>query len=225
MSESNDNLAYSRTLVALFKHVINKEIHREYWNTVINQKNRIIDYVGKIGLILILDETDGYCYLKQQTYGDGGDEIPRLIPRHALSYPVSLLLALLRKQLFEYDSATGDRRLIINARTICDHMRLFLRDSTNEAKIMNDITKCIERVEEMGFLRRLRGGDDDFEVQRVLCSFVDAEWLGNFNERLNAYKKYAESGENTNEKTGRNLDDADMIYDKSENEEPDSEYE
>ncbi|HML33222.1 MULTISPECIES: DUF4194 domain-containing protein [Sporomusa] len=186
-----DNLSFSRALVALFKNVVFKESDPEHWEVILAQKYKIEDYVSKIGLTLMVDEMDGYGYLKQRSYGEGEAEIPRLVPRHALSYPVSLLLVLLRKQLLEFDSTTGDRRLIVTRQQLAERMRLFLKDTTNEAKMVADIDKHIDRIENMGFLRRLRGSDDSFEVQRILRSFVNAEWLHNVNEQLDLYRVYA----------------------------------
>jgi len=191
----SDDLKLSRALVALFKNVVLKEADQEHWEVILTQKNKIEDYVNKIGLTLIIDEMDGYAYLKQRSYGEGEEEIPRLVPRHALSFPVSLLLVLLRKQLLEFDSSTGDQRLIVTRQQIAERMSLFLKDTTNEAKLIGNIDRHIERVEKMGFLRRLRGSEDSFEVQRILRSFVNAEWLNHFNERLEAYKRYAGGGE------------------------------
>ncbi|MCM0760460.1 DUF4194 domain-containing protein [Sporomusa sphaeroides DSM 2875] len=186
-----DNLSFSRALVALFKNVVFKESDPEHWEVILAQKYKIEDYVSKIGLTLMVDEMDGYGYLKQRSYGEGEAEIPRLVPRHALSYPVSLLFVLLRKQLLEFDSTTGDRRLIVTRQQLAERMRLFLKDTTNEAKMVADIDKHIDRIENMGFLRRLRGSDDSFEVQRILRSFVNAEWLHNVNEQLDLYRVYA----------------------------------
>jgi hypothetical protein len=45
----------------------------------------------------------------------------------------------------------------------------------------------------MGFLRRLRGADDKFEVRRILKAFVDAQWLADFDQRLAAYQAHASS--------------------------------
>ncbi|MDR3542029.1 MAG: DUF4194 domain-containing protein [Desulfosporosinus sp.] len=190
-----DDLALSRTVVALFKNVVFKETDQEHWEVIQTQKNKIEDYVGKIGLTLIVDELDGYGYLKQRSYGEGEEAIPRLVPRHGLSYPVSLLLVLLRKQLVEFDSTTGDQRLIITRQQIVERMSLFLKDTTNEAKLMADIDKHIDRVEKMGFLHRLRGNEERFEVQRILRNFVTGEWLSHFNERLEEYRRYANAGE------------------------------
>ncbi len=186
-----DDLAFSKALVALFKNVVFKDTDPEHWAVILGQKYKIEDYVKKIGLTLIVDEMDGYGYLKQRSYGEGEAEIPRLIPRHALSYPVSLLLALLRKQLLEFDSTTGDQRLIVTRMQIAERLQLFLKDTTNEAKMVVDIDKYIDRIEKMGFLRRLRGSEETFEVQRILRSFVNAEWLQHMNDRLDSYRVYA----------------------------------
>jgi len=192
-----DDLAISRALVALFKNVVFKEMDPEHWEVILAQKYKIEDYVKKIGLTLMVDEMDGYGYLKQRSYGEGEEEIPRLVPRHALSYPVSLLLVLLRKQLLEFDSTTGDQRLIVTRQQIAERLRLFLKDTTNEAKMVADIDKHIDRIEKMGFLRRLRGSEDSFEVQRILRNFVNAEWLQHMNDRIDMYRVYAggETGE------------------------------
>ncbi len=192
-----DDWAFSRALVALFKNVVFKETDPEHWEVILAQKYKLEDYVSKIGLTLMVDEIDGYGYLKQRSYGEGEEEIPRLVPRHALSYPVSLLLVLLRKQLLEFDSTTGDQRLIVTRQQVAERMRLFLKDTTNEAKMTANIDKHIDRIEKMGFLRRLRGSEDSFEVQRILRSFVNAEWLLHVKERLDMYRVYAggETGE------------------------------
>jgi hypothetical protein len=189
-----DELAFSRALVALFKDVVYKDAAPAHWQTVVEQKNRIEDYVNKIGLTLIVDDVDGYSFLKQRFYGDNSEDIPRLIPRHALSYPVSLLIVLLRKQLLEFDSTTGDARLVLSREQIIERMRLFLKETTNEAKLMDGIDKHIEKVREMGFIRRLRGSENAYEVQRVLRSFANAEWLNQFDELLASYYSHANNG-------------------------------
>ena len=57
------------------------------------------DYVAVLGLELVLDEAEGYAFLRARNRD--GDEtttkLPRLVARRPLSFPVSLLLALLRK--------------------------------------------------------------------------------------------------------------------------------
>jgi hypothetical protein len=42
----------------------------------------------------------------------------------------------------------------------------------------------------MGFLRRLRGTDNQYEVRRILKAFVDAQWLSELDQRLSAYREH-----------------------------------
>lgn len=44
------------------------------------------------------------------------------------------------------------------------------------------------RVEDMGFIRRMKGQDQLYEIRRVLKAFVDAQWLADFDARLEAYR-------------------------------------
>jgi hypothetical protein len=132
--------------------------------------------------------------LRQLPANEGEQALPRLIVRRQLGYPVSLLIALLRKKLAEFDAASGDARLILGRDDIAEMMRVFLPETVNQARLMDRIEQHINRVVEMGFLRHLAGRDDQFEVRRILKAFVDAQWLNAFEQRLAAYRQHA-SGE------------------------------
>jgi hypothetical protein len=183
------SLAFSRALVALMKNPVNKDQDPAVWDTILEQRFQIGDYMEKMGLELTVDEVDGYAYLKQRNDPEGENEIPRLIPRHPLSYPVSLLLVLLRKKLLELDASSGEGRLVLSKQEMIETVQMFMRESTDEAKIVNDIARHIDRIREMGFLRRLAGQEDVYEVQRILRGFINAEWMNDMNEKLEMYRK------------------------------------
>jgi hypothetical protein len=42
-------------------------------------------------------------------------------------------------------------------------------------------------VVELGFLKRLKNSEN-YEIKRVIKSFVDAQWMESFDERLEEYK-------------------------------------
>jgi hypothetical protein len=71
-------------------------------------------------------------------------------------------------------------------------LRVFLPDNSNEARLVDQIETHINKIVELGFLRRLKPGtanqDTTFEVQRILKAFVDAQWLAEFDTRLAAYQ-------------------------------------
>src|ERR1700731_3078316 len=181
----------SQVLVALMKGVMDRENDLARWQSLLDLQTRVRDHVAILGLELILDEAEGYAYLRQRPVQEGEEELPRLVPRRQLGYQVSLLLALLRKKLAEFDATSGESRLILSRDGIIEMMRLFLPDTTNKARLMDRVDAHINRLMEMGFLRRLRGTDHQYEVRRILKAFVDAQWLSDLDQRLSVYREYA----------------------------------
>jgi len=111
-----------------------------------------------------------------------------------------LLLALLRKKLAEFDAGGGHDaaagRLVLSRDDIVELIRVFLPDTSNEVRLMDRVDRDINKIVELGFLRRLKpqpGQPPAFEVRRILKAFVDAQWLAEFDARLAAYQ--AELGE------------------------------
>ena len=104
---------------------------------------------------------------------------------------MSLIVALLRKKLAEFDARSGDTRLVLGREEIVDLVRVFLPETANEARLMDRLDAHINKIVDLGFLRRLRGVEDRFEVQRILKAFVDAQWLSDFEERLARYREHA----------------------------------
>jgi hypothetical protein len=184
----------STLIISLLKGVVYRDGDEALWQSLGELQIRVREYVAVLGLELVLDEAEGCAYLRQRAAGEGEAELPRLMPRRQLSYPVSLLLVLLRKKLVELDAGGGDTRLVLKRDEIVDLMRVFLRDVTNEAKALDRVEAHINKVVELGFLRRLRGRADEYEVRRILKAFVDAQWLGEISERLAAYRAHAAAG-------------------------------
>lgn len=187
--EAPDN-RLSDVLIALFKGILYRDSQPQRWQALYDLQARVRDYVRTLNLELVLDEAEGYAYLRQGT----DEELPRLVPRHQLSFRVSLLLALLRRKLAEHDATGGDPRLILDRDEIVDLVRVFLPDTANEARLMERVDTDIKKVVEMGFLRRLKGEPDKLEVRRILKAFVDAQWLEEFDRRLAEYQQYLAEG-------------------------------
>ena len=182
--------AFSLVLVSLMKGVVRAEGEPATWQALLDLQARVRDHVLPFGLELILDEAEGYAYLRQRPPNDGEPALPRLVPRRPLGFQVSLLLVLLRKKLAESDAQGDSTRAILSRDQIADLVRVFLPASTNEARLMDRLDAHLNRIVEMGFLRRLRGKDGEFEIQRILKAFVDAQWLSEFDRRLAAYAEH-----------------------------------
>ena len=186
-TETVDN-RLSPLLIALMKGVVYQEQDVARWQQLLEFQARVRDYVAVLGLELMLDEAEGYAWLRTRAAGADETELPRLVGRRQLSYPVSLLIALLRRKLAEFDAGGGDTRLILSRDDIVELMRTFLPPGSTEARLVDQIDAHINKVIELGFARRLRGQEQMIEVRRILKAFVDAQWLNEFDARLRAYQ-------------------------------------
>ena len=178
---------YRAALVNVLRGPIYRDERETLWRQLVSTRRRIDEYVQVIGLRLVVDEDKGYAFLQSNIDDDDPDAPPRLIPRRALSYPVSLLLALLRRRLAEFDATSSDVRLVLSREDMVLALRNFLAPGANEARITDRIDSYIKRVVELGFLRELPGQASQFEVRRILEAFVDAQWLADFDRRLAEY--------------------------------------
>jgi hypothetical protein len=187
---SNPAAELSAVLIPLLKGVTYRTDDAAHWSALLQLQGRVRDHVAVLGLELMLDEAEGYAFLRSRTVPDDDPaaRLPRLVARRPLSFPVSLLLALLRKKLAEFDAGGGDTRLILSREQVAELLRVFMPEGSNEARLIDQVDTQLNKVVELGFVRRLRGQDGMFEVQRILKAFVDAQWLGEFEVRLAAYR-------------------------------------
>ena len=182
-------------VIPLLKGVLYQESDPALWSTLLELQARVRDYVAVLGLELMLDEAEGYAFLRSRPEAedapDTGLRPPRLVARRPLSFHDSLILALLRKKLAELDAGGGDTRLVLSRDEIVEMLRVFLPESSNEARVVERIDTHLNRIVDLGFLRRMRaapGAQTMYEVRRILRAFVDAEWLAELDTRLAAYR-------------------------------------
>lgn len=191
----------SAVVIPLLKGVVYQESEGGLWNALLNLQARVRDYISVLGLELALDEAEGYAFLRSRQPEGEDDEaapkLPRLIARRPLSFPVSLLLALLRKRLAEFDKGGGETRLVLSREDIVELIRVFLPQRSNEARLIDQIETHINKAVELGFLRKLKTSTNQaasYEVRRILKAFVDAQWLSELDSRLAEYQTQLAGG-------------------------------
>jgi hypothetical protein len=187
----------SQLMVHLLKGVLYREDDERLWDSLLRLQARVREQAAVLLLELVLDEAEGYAFLKSRPEPDeaeGAPRLPRLVARRPLSYPVSLMLALLCKRLAEFDARGGDTRLVLSRDDIVELMRVFLPEGSNETRLIDQVDATITKVIDLGFLRRLKTApgaaptSGHYEVRRILKAFVDAQWLGELDARLESYR-------------------------------------
>ena len=190
----------SAVVVPLLRGVLYREDDPALWTALLQLRARAMDYVAVLALELRVDEAEGYAFLRARPDAEDGDgdsggahpKLPRLVRRQPLGFQVSLLLALLRKKLAELDASGGDTRLVLLRSQVVELVRIFLPAGSNESRLIDQMDTHLNKVVELGFVRKLKpagvGQEAAFEVRRILKAFVDAQWLADFDQRLQAYQ-------------------------------------
>jgi hypothetical protein len=178
----------------LIKGVVYRDTHDRAWRSLLELQPQARDYLATLGLRIVIDEAEGYAFCRQpEPDPDDPDPLPRLIPRRMLSFHVSLLLALLRKKLAEFDAQGGETRLILTREQIGEMLRVFLPSTSNEARLTDQIDAYLNKCVELGFLRAVKNSEQAYEVRRILKAFVDGQWLADFDDKLAEYLKLLET--------------------------------
>lgn len=188
----------SSLLIPLLKSVLYRDDDPAQWAGLLALQTRVRDYVAVLNLDLVLDESEGYAFLKArpEPEDESAPKPPRLVARRPLSFQLSLLLALLRKKLVEFDASGGDTRLVLSLDAVVELVRVFSPVNSNEARLMDQVQAQLNKLVELGFVRKLKSASSrpatpDYEVQRILKAFVDAQWLADFDARLADYQAHA----------------------------------
>ena len=174
-------------IIHLMEGVVYRESQEGTWTVLDRHGSAIRDHFATIGVNVIMNETEGFAYLRSEEPEEGTEPLPRLVRRRKLTFNVSLLLVLLREQLASFESKGGEGRLVLTRDQVVEMLRVFLADSTNEARVIDRVDATIGQAGKLGFLRELRGQPGHWEVRRVLRAYVDAETLNDFAARLDQY--------------------------------------
>ncbi len=180
--------ASSTAIIKLMQGVIYRETNEDVWRTLERNGAPVLDHFARIGVRVIIDEVEGYAYLKTSAPEEGEDPLPRLVQRRELSYNASLLLLLLRKRLAEFEAGGEEGKLVLERDATTERLRLFLPDSTDEVRIVKRVDASITQVVKLGFLEELRGAHQpSWEVKRIIRAYVDAETMADFASTLADY--------------------------------------
>lgn len=192
MTEVEHQPNISPIIIHLLKGILFRNQHPILWNDLLTLQTQVLDYVKVIGLDLEIDDVEGYAWLTQIISGeDEQNPLPRLIARRPLSYPISLLCVLLRKKMAEADNSGAETRVIVSRQDLTNAMLVFMPEKSNEAQITASINATINKVTELGFLRKLKNDNENLEIQRIISALVDADWIADFNENLRIYQEHA----------------------------------
>jgi hypothetical protein len=162
------------------------------WEMLLRYRKELISFLMPLGLSLVLDEHDGYAYLKQSMPDEEEKSGFSWVQRRPLSYEESIMLVLLREMMSEFEVGEAvSRELMRRRREIRDYAELFFREKASRVRFVREIDRLIDRAEELGFLELTEKGDvpDEhrYRVRKIIKAKVDDEVLEAFRLQLEAH--------------------------------------
>lgn len=160
------------------------------WNLLLTYLTPVQEYFARIGLEVRVHEEDGFAYLHQPALEDEEGQsiaLPRLTRRDRLTYYTTLLCVILREWLDQFESTHLDAgKCVITDDQMREQLIPFLPARTDERAVLRRMDSAIERLIELGFLKRLPNTERPayFEVRRILKAKIDAEKLAEIKEKL-----------------------------------------
>jgi hypothetical protein len=180
-------LPFTSVFVKLLKGPV-EYLEKSTWEKLLLYKKELIVFVRQLGLTLVLEEEDGYAYLKQATQEDDETAVSWM-QRRSFTYDESVLLVLLRDMMAEFEIGEATtRELIRKRREIKEYAELFFKENASRIKFIRELDRIIDKAEENGFLAKTEDhelpDEQKFRIKKIIKAKVDGEVLDRFREQL-----------------------------------------
>jgi len=185
-------LPFTSVFIKLLKGPV-EYVEKSTWEKLLQYKAELTTFLLQLGLTLILDEQDGYAYIRH-TITEEEDNTVTWVQRRSLTYEESVMLVLLREMMAEFEvSEATTRELIKKRREIKEYAELFFKENASRVKFLKEIDRLIDKAEENGFLDKTENHDiadeQKFRIKKIIKARVSSEELDQFYQQLQQYKE------------------------------------
>ncbi|MCH2116492.1 MAG: DUF4194 domain-containing protein [Pirellulales bacterium] len=171
---------WSLAAVRLLQGVVYAE-EEKVWNLVLGSKSPLQSYFSQLGLLLIVDESEGFAFLRQfeeDEYPAGQAALPKLFRRVPMNYGATLLCVLLRDLLrqFEEEEVDNERCLVETTKLLADWKNFFPIDQ-DEVQKQKELRSALRKLEDLKLVRKFGDEPETWEVRRILKARLPAAEL------------------------------------------------
>ena len=158
--------------VRLLQGVVYHDDNLDLWEQLLENVSPLTEYFGKLGLLLVVDESDAMAYLRQldeEEITSDFPPIPRLFRRAQLSYDATLLCVLLRDELRQYEEEdVQNERCVISQNDLLALWEAFFPDQTDLVRLNRALTAALRKLEELKFVRQFEKDPASWEIRRII---------------------------------------------------------
>ncbi len=162
------------------------------WDLVVNHRHRLDAYFGHIGLRLVIDEGEGFAFLRQLDDSElenvrGYDQLPKLFRKKRLSYDATLACVLLREEIRRFEEEEVENaRCVVPTGELLEKWKTFFPDVYDETKLRKALNVALTTLEELKFIREFTKEPQEWEIRRILKARLPVAELERLLEELKA---------------------------------------
>ena len=142
------------------------------WGLVCSNKTRLEEYFVRIGIALVVDESEGFAFLRQleeEELDKGYETLPKLFRKSRLSYDATLLCVLLRDELRRFEEEqVEDQRCVIKLSDLLEQWKAFFPAALDDVKLQRTLKAALADLEELKFVKLFTKEPEEWEVRRIL---------------------------------------------------------
>jgi hypothetical protein len=173
------------------------------WELVLSSQSQLGAYFARLGLLLVVDESEGLAYLRQLTddeLPDGYDRLPKLFRKVRLGYDETLLCVLLREHLRRFEEEDlHNERCVVETAVLFDRWRILSQAQHDEVRARRELSSSLGKLEDIGFVRKLTDEPEAWEIRRILKARLPVSELESLKARmLGAVGGHSRNGESGN---------------------------
>lgn len=158
------------------------------WNIVLSNTSWLETYFARLGLRLIVDESEGMAYLRQlsdEELPEGYDALPKLFRATRLSYGQTILCVVLRGELRRFeDEDLRNERCVVEQSIVFDQWKAFFPSSADDVKQHRDLVAALKTLEGLGFVRSFGTDPPCWEIRRILKARLPAAELEGLRDQM-----------------------------------------
>lgn len=160
------------------------------WDVLLRAQSSVEVYFARIGLQLVVDESEGYAFLRQWPEDDlpeGSESLPKLLRKIPLGYGPTLLAVLLREELRRFEEEDiHNERCVVETAVLFDQWKVFFSTQADEVRQHRDLGSALHKLEDLGFVRKFSDSPEAWEIRRILKSRLAVAELERLKEQLTA---------------------------------------
>lgn len=184
---------WASAAVRLLQGIVYHDDAADTWDSILAGATPLSDFFARIGLLLVVNEEDGFAYLRQiepESLPPDYPAVPKLFRSVRLSYEASLLCVLLREELRRFEEEIHrDCRCVVLQSSLLEIWQTLVPREEDAVRANRALSAQLRKLEELKFVRQFETEPASWEVRRILKARLplaelerlrndlEAEWL------------------------------------------------